>query len=73
MKRFEELDYRPTAKGPAILRRRWVPAVDRHVVEILLGDEHLMSDLFIEGESELARRRPVVAKEAGSRAAPGPS
>jgi len=56
MKRFEELDYRPTAKGPAILRRRWVPAVDRHVVEILLGDEHLMSDLFIEGESELARR-----------------
>ena len=36
VKRFEELDYRPTAKGPAILRRRWVPAVDRHVVEILL-------------------------------------
>lgn len=54
MKRFEELDYRPTPKGPAILRRRWIPAVDRHVVEILLGDEHLMSDLFIEGDSELA-------------------
>ena len=63
MKRFEELDYRPTAKGPAILRRRWVPAVDRHVVEILLGDEHLMSDLFIEGESELARRGLAMAPD----------
>ena len=63
MKRFEELDYRPTAKGPAILRRRWVPAVDRHVVEILLGDEHLMSDLFIEGESELARRALAMAPD----------
>ena len=63
MKRFEELDYRPTAKGPAILRRRWVPVLDRHVVEILLGDEHLMSDLFIEGESELARRALALAPD----------
>ena len=52
MKRFEELDYRPTAKGPAILRRRWVPAVDRHVVEILLGDEQALL------EAELARYFP---------------
>ena len=63
MKHFEELDYYPTPKGPAILRRRWVPAVERHITEILLGDEHLMSDLFIEGESELARRALALAPD----------
>tara|TARA_R110000764_G_scaffold9540_1_gene30525 strand:+ start:351 stop:1082 length:732 start_codon:yes stop_codon:yes gene_type:complete len=51
---IEELDYRPTPMGPIILRRRWVSALDRDVVEVLLGDEHLMSSLFTVGETELA-------------------
>lgn len=53
---IEELDYRPTAMGPLVLRRRWVAALDRDVVEVILGDEHLMSSLFTEGETELAVR-----------------
>jgi spermidine synthase len=51
---IEELDYRPTPMGPIILRRRWVSALDRDVVEVILGDEHLMSSLFTVGETELA-------------------
>lgn len=50
----EELDYRPTPMGPIQLRRRWVSAIDRDVVEVILGDEHLMSSLFTEGEIALA-------------------
>ena len=30
---IEELDYRDTAMGPLILRRRWVAAIDADVVE----------------------------------------
>lgn len=51
---FEELDYRPTPMGPLVLRRRWVAAAGRDVHEVLLGDEHLMSSLFVEGERALA-------------------
>ena len=51
---IEELDYRPTPMGPIILRRRWVSALDRDVVEVILGEEHLMSSLFTVGETELA-------------------
>jgi spermidine synthase len=51
---IEELDYRLTPMGPIILRRRWVSALDRDVVEVILGDEHLMSSLFTVGETELA-------------------
>ena len=53
---IEELDYRPTAMGPLVLRRRWVAAIDRDVVEVILGEEHLMSSLFTVGETELAVR-----------------
>lgn len=53
-RRLEELDYRPTSMGPISLRRRWVAAIDRDVVEVILGDEHLMSSLFTEGEIALA-------------------
>lgn len=53
---IEELDYRETAMGPLILRRRWVAAIDADVVEVILGDEHLMSSLFTVGETELAVR-----------------
>ncbi len=49
----KELDYRPTAMGPISLRRRWVSAINRDVFEVILGDEHLMSSLFTEGEIAL--------------------
>lgn len=62
---IEELDYRETAMGPLILRRRWVAAIDADVVEVILGEEHLMSSLFTVGEIELARRG-LAATKAGS-------
>jgi spermidine synthase len=64
---IEELDYRPTAMGPLVLRRRWVAAIDRDVVEVILGDEHLMSSLFTTGEIELAVRGLAAAKGKGLR------
>ncbi|TAJ64880.1 hypothetical protein [Brevundimonas sp.] len=64
---IEELDYRETAMGPLILRRRWVAAIDADVVEVILGDEHLMSSLFTVGETELATRGLAAAKDRPSR------
>jgi spermidine synthase len=64
---IEELDYRPTAMGPLVLRRRWVAAIDRDVVEVILGDEHLMSSLFTVGEIELAVRGLAAAQGEGLR------
>lgn len=60
---IEELDYRETAMGPLILRRRWVAAIDADVVEVILGDEHLMSSLFTVGETELSVRGLAAAKD----------
>ena len=51
---FEELDYRQTPLGELILRRRRVLALDRDVVEVILNDEHLMSDMFTASEIALA-------------------
>lgn len=59
---IEELDYRATAMGPLILRRRWVAAIDADVIEVILGEEHLMSSLFTVGETELAVRGLAAAK-----------
>lgn len=53
-RRLEELDYRLTSMGPISLRRRWISSIDRDVIEVMLGDEHLMSSLFTEGEIALA-------------------
>jgi hypothetical protein len=64
---IEELDYRPTAMGPLVLRRRWVAAIDTDVVEVILGDEHLMSSLFTVGETELAVRGLASARGDGLR------
>ena len=64
---IEELDYRPTEMGPLVLRRRWVAAIDQDVVEVILGDEHLMSSLFTVGEIELAVRGLAAAKGEGLR------
>jgi len=52
---FEELDYRQTQLGELILRRRHVLALDRDVVEVILNDEHLMSDMFTASEIALAK------------------
>jgi len=60
---IEELDYRPTAMGPLVLRRRWVAAIDADVIEVILGDEHLMSSLFTVGETELAVRGLAAARD----------
>ena len=51
---FEELDYRVTPMGPISLRRRRVLSLGMDVFEVMLGDEHLMSTLFTEGEVALA-------------------
>lgn len=64
---IEELDYRVTDMGPLVLRRRWVAAVDAEVVEVILGDEHLMSSLFTVGETELAVRGLAAAAGDGLR------
>lgn len=53
-KLFEELDYRPTPIGALILRRRRELRLGVDVIEIKLGEEHLMSDLFTASEIALA-------------------
>lgn len=52
---FEELDYQPTPIGALSLRRRRELSLNVDVLEIKLGDEHLMSSLFTESEIALAR------------------
>ena len=52
---FEELDYQPTSIGPISLRRRHELRLNVDVLEIMLGDEHLMSDLFNTSEIALAK------------------
>ncbi len=51
---FEELDYRQTQLGELILRRRRILKLDRDVLEVILNDEHLMSDMFTASEIALA-------------------
>ncbi|WP_296589662.1 spermidine synthase [Roseibium sp.] len=51
---FEELDYAPTPIGAISLRRRHILALKTDVIEILLGEEHLMSSLFTASEVALA-------------------
>ncbi len=68
---IEELDYRLTDMGPLILRRRWVAAIDADVIEVILGEEHLMSSLFTVGETELAVRGLAAAGGEALRVAVG--
>ena len=51
---YEELDYQQTPLGALILRRRRILKLDRDVVEVILNDEHLMSDMFTASEIALA-------------------
>jgi len=53
---FEELDYQPTPLGDISLRRRAEPRLGGLMIyEVKLGDEFLMSSLFVEGEVQLSR------------------
>jgi len=52
--RFEELDWQPTPLGDISLRRRHDPALGVDVYEVKLGDEFLMSSLFVVAEIALA-------------------
>ena len=52
---FEEIDYRETPIGPISLRRRRLMSLDMDVFEIILRDEHLMSNLFTASEIALSK------------------
>ncbi|MGJ8573061.1 MAG: spermidine synthase [Hoeflea sp.] len=54
-KLFEELDYRPTPIGALVLRRRHEARIGVDILEIKLGEEHLMSDLFTASEIALSQ------------------
>lgn len=52
---FEEIDSQPTALGEISLRRRRIPAFgDRDIYEVKLGEEFLMSSMFVEAEEALS-------------------
>ena len=51
---FEELDRRATPMGEISLRRRFHPVLEVDVFEAMLGDEHLMSNIFTVAEEALA-------------------
>lgn len=52
---FEELDYQETPLGAISLRRRSEPRLDNLIIyEVKLGDEFLMSSLFVEAEEQLS-------------------
>jgi len=53
---FEELDYQNTSLGEISLRRRTEPRLDNKLIyEVKLGDEFLMSSLFVEAEEQLSK------------------
>jgi spermidine synthase len=52
---FEELDYQKTPLGDISLRKRTEPRLDNILIyEVKLGDEFLMSSLFVEAEEQLS-------------------
>ena len=51
---FEELDRRATPMGEISVRRRFHPVLQVDVFEVMLGDEHLMSNVFTAAEEALA-------------------
>lgn len=54
---YEELDFRPTPIGDLMLRRRRMPQFgDRDIYEVKLGEDFLMTSLFHEAESQLAKK-----------------
>ncbi len=54
---FEELDFRSTPIGDLMLRRRRMPQFgERDIYEVKLGEHFLMTSLFHEAETQLAKR-----------------
>ncbi len=52
---FEEIDTQASPLGEISLRRRRIPALgDREIYEVKLGDEFLMSSMFVEAEEALS-------------------
>jgi len=52
---FEEIDSQASPLGQISLRRRRIPAFgDRDIYEVKLGDEFLMSSMFVEAEEALS-------------------
>lgn len=52
---FEELDFQATPLGDISLRKRSEPRLNNRLIyEVKLGDEFLMSSLFVEAEEQLA-------------------
>jgi spermidine synthase len=52
---FEEIDFQPTHLGDLSLRRRRIPALgERDIYEVKLGEEFLMSSMFVDAEVALA-------------------
>ncbi|MGH1427835.1 MAG: spermidine synthase [Arenicella sp.] len=52
---FEELDYQKTPLGDISLRRRSEPKLNNQILyEVKLGEEFLMSSLFVEAEEQLS-------------------
>ncbi len=52
---YEEIDFKPTAIGDLMLRRRrMVQFADLDIYEVKLGEEFLMTSLFHEAEDQLA-------------------
>lgn len=52
---FEEIDCQDSPLGEISLRRRRIPAFgDRDIYEVKLGDEFLMSSMFVEAEEALS-------------------
>lgn len=53
---FEEIDSQASPIGEISLRRRRIPVFgDRDIYEVKLGDEFLMSSMFVEAEEALSR------------------
>lgn len=54
-KLFEEIDSQPSPIGEISLRKRCIPALgNQFIYEVKLGDEFLMSSLFVDAEVALA-------------------
>ncbi len=63
---FEELDYQDTPLGPISLRRRSEPRLDNLLIyEVKLGEEFLMSSLFVEAEEQLSTLGLAALKQQG--------
>ena len=65
---FEELDYQETQFGVISLRRRTEPRLDNQLIyEVKLGQEFLMSSLFVEAEEQLSKLGLAQLKSNGHR------